>query len=131
MENEKQAFAARLKAAFTQAGYPLKPTLLSREFNLRYWGRPVSVQAMCKWLDGNAIPAQDKLLALAEWLKVRPHVLRYGAEAALKVEEDLWWEAVSYQEREMFEQILALPAEKRRIIREIVTAFLHAQADTP
>jgi hypothetical protein len=117
-----------LRAAFVQAGYPLGPAMLSREFNLRYWGKSISLQAMRKWLNGEAIPAQDKLLTLAEWLKIQPQILRYGsaAEMALKQQEKLWWESATYKERELFEQVLALPPEQRRVIQEVVTAFVIA-----
>jgi transcriptional regulator with XRE-family HTH domain len=76
--DEKAEFSARLKRAMTDAGYPVRPIVLEREFNLRYWGRPISVQAVCRWLKGEAIPSQDKLQVLADWLKVEPHVLRFG-----------------------------------------------------
>lgn len=75
--NEKTEFSKRLSDAMTQAGYALRPVVLEREFNTRYWGRSVTLQAVRRWLRGEAIPSQEKLQVLAEWLKVEPQVLRF------------------------------------------------------
>ena len=76
--NEKADFGERLRAAMVSAGYPLRPVVLEREFNTRYWGRSVTLQAARRWLRGEAIPTQDKVQVLAEWLKLEPEVLRFG-----------------------------------------------------
>jgi len=54
------------------------PSYLAREFNLRYHGDPVTAQAVRKWLTGTALPSQDKIRALAHWLDVSAHWLRFG-----------------------------------------------------
>ena len=56
--NEKADFGERLRAAMVSAGYPLRPVVLEREFNTRYWGRSVTLQAARRWLRGEAIPTQ-------------------------------------------------------------------------
>ena len=56
------------------------PTRIAREFNLRFDGDPVTAQAVRKWLDGRALPSQDKMRALASWLEVSPQWLRFGGE---------------------------------------------------
>jgi len=61
------------------------PTLVTREFNLRYHGNPVTAQTIRKWLAGKALPSQDKIRALAVWLEVTPQWLRFG-EAERKEE---------------------------------------------
>ena len=76
--DEKIAFSLRLKQALTQAKHPISPTYLSREFNHRYSGQPVSVQSANNWLLGKAIPNQDKLLILSLWLNVSTQWLRFG-----------------------------------------------------
>ena len=122
--DEKALFAERLRQAMQAAGYPPKGSLLEREFNQRYWGKPVSLQAVCRWLRGEAIPSQDKLEALSEWLKIEPQELRFGAEAVQKVRSARSLEsAISYQEREIFEAFLALPAPQKRVVREVILAF--------
>lgn len=69
------------------AGYPDRPAVLEREFNSRYWGRSVTFQAVPRWLRGEAIPSQDKLQVLAEWLRIEPQVLRFSAQAGAAVRE--------------------------------------------
>jgi transcriptional regulator with XRE-family HTH domain len=123
--DEKAEFSQRLRKAIEEAGYPVRPTILEREFNTRYWGRSVTVQAVRRWLRGEAIPSQEKLQVLAEWLKVEPHVLRFGEEAALSIraKRKQWDEALDYQERETIEQYLNLPAPQRKTVREVISAF--------
>lgn len=123
--DEKAEFSQRLRKAIEDAGYPVRPTVLEREFNTRYWGRSVTVQAVRRWLRGEAIPSQEKLQVLAEWLKVEPHALRFGEEAALSIraKRKQWDEALDYQERETIEQYLNLPAPQRKIIREVISTF--------
>ncbi|NHC02551.1 hypothetical protein G9F31_02000 [Acinetobacter sp. 187] len=76
--DEKIAFSLRLKQALTQAKHPISPTYLSKEFNHRYSGQPISVQSANNWLLGKAIPNQDKLLILSLWLNVSTQWLRFG-----------------------------------------------------
>ncbi|MDR0737054.1 MAG: hypothetical protein LBF51_09555 [Zoogloeaceae bacterium] len=124
MDNKRE-FSARLKEAMKEAGYPARPIVLEREFNLRYWGNPVSVQAVTRWLKGEAIPAQDKLQLLAEWLQVEPQVLRFGGDAIRSIRErkKRWDEAVSGPEREVLETFLTLSAEHRKVARTIILAL--------
>jgi hypothetical protein len=126
--NEKLEFAERLRSAMTQAGYPLRPVVLEREFNTRFWGRSITLQAARRWLRGEAIPAQDKLQVLADWLAVEPEVLRFGVAVRNAVQErkQRWDEGVGYLERETFEAFLSLPAAQRKIVREVIMAFANA-----
>lgn len=79
LDEEKQAFSKRLKEAMRRARIDMRsPTLVAREFNLRYQGDPVSTQAVRKWLAGKALPPQDKIRALGLWLDVSAHWLRFG-----------------------------------------------------
>lgn len=120
--NQKIEFSQRLKDAMIAAGYPIRPIVLEREFNTRYWGRAVTVQAVRRWLRGEAIPSQEKLQVLAEWLKVEPHILRYGEgpTKAIRARRKRWDEGIGFQEREMFEAFLRLPAPQRKAVREII-----------
>ena len=133
MESDTLLFAKRLKAAMTDAGYELRPVVLEREFNTRYWGRSVTVQAVRRWLHGEAIPSQDKVQVLAEWLKVEPHILRFGAGPVLRVaSQQMRWDAgIGYAEREMFEAYLTLSAAEKKTIRDVVMAFARARAAAP
>ena len=78
---ERQQFSQRLEKALANAKYPSdSPTQLSREFNVRFSGRAITVHAARKWLIAEAIPTQEKLRALAEWLGVTADWLRFGGE---------------------------------------------------
>ena len=66
--DEKQEFSQRLRDAMTRAGYPLRPVVLEREFNSRYWGKSVTLQWVRRWLLGEAIAWHVYFHVLAEWL---------------------------------------------------------------
>lgn len=123
--DEKQEFAARLAAAMREAGYAPRVAVLEKQFNTRYMGRSVSYQAAARWLKGEAIPAQDKLQVLADWLGVEPHVLRFGGLPAQAIRErkKRWEQALSGPEREVLEAFINLPAEQKKIVREVIMAF--------
>ncbi len=129
--NEKAEFATRLRDAMTKAGYSLRPVDLEREFNTRYWGRSVTMQAVRRWLRGEAIPSQEKLQVLAEWLKVEPQVLRFGEAVrnAVQQHKQRWDEGVGHLERETFDAFLQLPAPQRKLIREVILTFAKVHAD--
>jgi transcriptional regulator with XRE-family HTH domain len=78
---EREDFSSRLQQALRNADYsPDSPTLLAREFNIRFAGRPITVHAARKWLVGEAIPTQEKLRTLAQWLGVPAEWLRFGGQ---------------------------------------------------
>ena len=80
---ERSAFSERLQQALRNAEYsPNSPTQLAREFNGRFRGHPVTVHAARKWLQGESIPTQEKLRALASWLDVPADWLRFGNGAS-------------------------------------------------
>jgi transcriptional regulator with XRE-family HTH domain len=134
MDN-KLEFAQRLRDAMVAAGLEARPSVLLTVFNTNYWGRSVSFQAVSRWLKGEAIPEQDKLLVLADMLKVEPEVLRFGdgIRKSLQARKRRWDEGVGYQERETFDAFLKLPAPQRKIIREVILAFakVHGSGDAP
>jgi transcriptional regulator with XRE-family HTH domain len=77
--NERESFSQRLQQALKNAHYsPDSPTRLAREFNIRFDGRPITVHAARKWLVGEAIPTQEKLRMIAQWLGVPAEWLRFG-----------------------------------------------------
>jgi len=126
--NEKLEFAERLRNAMQAAGYEARPSVLEKGFNSRYWGRSVTFQAASRWLRGEAIPSQEKLQVLAEWLKIEPHALRFGEQAAesIRAKRQQWDIALDYQERETIEQYLSLPIAQRKVVREVIAAFAKA-----
>ena len=123
--NEATKFSERLKESMLTAGYEFRPVVLEREFNQRYWGNPVSVQAVRRWINGEAIPAQDRLQVLAEWLNVDPHWLRFGEKLSGSVQQQRkrWDVKMTPQERETVEVFMSLTQEKRKIVSEIIYAL--------
>jgi transcriptional regulator with XRE-family HTH domain len=133
MNRVKAEFAQRLQAALERAGVPPKPAVVEREFNQRYWGKPITLHAARLWLRGETIPTHDRLLCLAQWLGVEPQTLRYGDEVPKTVRErrKRWDEGVGYQEREIFELFLKLPVPQRKVAREVIVALAKANAILP
>ncbi|AHF01858.1 DNA-binding protein [Thiomicrospira aerophila AL3] len=126
--NEAQMFSERLKEAMLNNGYELRPIVIEREFNQRYWGNSISFQAARRWLHGEAVPTQDRLQVLAEWLNVDPHWLRFGEKLSGSVQQQRkrWDANMTPQERQVVETFMNLPPEKRKIVGEIVFAFAHS-----
>jgi transcriptional regulator with XRE-family HTH domain len=74
-----KAFTLRLEMLLEKKGKTLSPTALARDFNLRWRGVPVTVNATRKWLMGQAMPTMDKLAVLANMLNASEDWLRWGA----------------------------------------------------
>jgi len=129
--NEKEAFCKRLTRLLNDAGIGIaSPTLVAREFNRRYSGKPVTAQAVRKWLNGESIPAGDKIRTLAKWLKASPHWLHYGenekSTGVLKVEEErsIYGEDAATTLPEDFQR---LTPKHKTMVCEIVHALLRAE----
>ena len=88
----------------------------------------MTLHGVRRWLRGETLPAQDKLISLAEWLRIPPDELRYGAEIKTEIQQvrKSWDDAIGYQERETFEVFLNLPAPQKKIVREVILAFAKA-----
>jgi transcriptional regulator with XRE-family HTH domain len=125
---EKKEFSDRLRAAMKARGLDAGASVLEREFNMRWPGKPVGRQTAWKWLNGQAIPTQDKLQELARWLKVEPHQLRFGDHVLrhLRVEQKRWDDGAGYVERETFDAFLQLTGPQRKVVREVILAFSKA-----
>lgn len=128
MENLKQQFAARLRDAMVKCGLKPEPAVLERLFNQHYFGKPMTLHGVRKWLVGESIPPHDKIIILAGMLHVPPDELGFGLEIKqrVKAQNERWHEALSYQEREIFETFIALPAPQRKIVREVILTFAKA-----
>lgn len=126
--DQKLEFAERLQAAMRAAGLEPRPAVLLNVFNTNYWGRSVTFQAVSRWLRGEAIPGQDKLITLAEALHIEPEVLRFGdaVRKSVQTQRQRWDEGVGYLERETFDTFLKLPAPQRKLAREIIQALAKA-----
>lgn len=74
---------------------------------------------------GKAIPTQDKLRVLADWLQVSPDALRFGlgGVANLVKDADGQFENLNLADREMLSRYLALSVAERKTVRDVVEAL--------
>ncbi len=78
---QQQHFSNRLREVMRERSYPIhSPTFLMREFNRHSASAKITVHAARKWLIGEAIPTQEKLLVLSRWLGIAPEWLRFDGD---------------------------------------------------
>ncbi len=126
LDDEKQGFSKRLRDSIRRAAVAARgPAAVAREFNLRYAGTPVTAQAVRKWMSAEALPSQDKIRALALWLEVSPHWLRFG-EGESGAARTLRQEAAVYRVEPAWlsRKYEALNDSHKRMIVELVIALL-------
>jgi len=123
-DKERSDFSERLQQALRNAHYPsYSPTRLSREFNVRFSGRPITVHAARKWLVGEAIPTQEKVRALADWLGVQVNWLRFGgAEGA----SDGTATRHPIEDVDMMVDLQRLDAHHKALAREFIRVLVRA-----
>jgi len=129
LADEKQGFSKRLREALKRAEpVAAGPAALAREFNLRYEGTPVTVQAVRKWVSGRALPSQDKIRALALWLEVSPQWLRYG-DAETAPARALRQESAAYRADPVWvsKKYEALYDGHKKMVAEFVVALLRLE----
>jgi len=122
--NERESFSERLQQALKNALYsPDSPTRLAREFNIRFEGRPITVHAARKWLVGEAIPTQEKLRMIAQWLGVPADWLRFGGpEAAVPTDESGATGAARFESADvkLIADLQRLDEHHRQLAREFI-----------
>jgi hypothetical protein len=118
---EREAFSQRLLQSLGDVGCSDSPTVVSREFNQRYAGAPVTVHAARKWLVGEAMPTQEKLRVLAEWLYVDVHWLRFGNyEAAPSALPDIDGTAPDDESMRLVAEVNKLGEQHQVIVRQVI-----------
>ena len=120
---EKLLFSERLKQALKDAQHPISPTYLSREFNHRYDGTPVSIQSANNWLLGKAIPSQDKLSILSIWLNVSSQWLRFG-EQQLRSPSLIEEKSIAANELDYLMKFKSLSTSQQQIIKDLIDQFI-------
>ena len=95
------------------------PTSLAREFNFHFVGKPITVHAARKWLVGEAIPTQDKLRALANWLGVSVDWLRFGGIKPALTNPQISCGQGSPQDS-LIRLYLSLPQRERGLARDFI-----------
>ncbi len=123
IRTEQERFAARLNQALAAARYqPAGASRIAREFNLRFPDKAVTVHAVRKWIKGEAIPTQDKLVALAQWLGVRADWLRYdGDEPVADTREP---NEFSGEEVRLLRDFQRLGSDRKHIVDLIIQVLL-------
>jgi hypothetical protein len=79
-QKQRMLFSRRLISSLEILDVKASPTILQREYNIRSNQPPITSHAARKWLMGEAIPTQDRLQVLADWLNVSPSWLRFGED---------------------------------------------------
>lgn len=129
LSDEKQSFSNRLRDTLKRAQVSTRgPAAIAREFNLRYEGTPVTVQAVRKWMTGRSLPSQDKVRALALWLDVSPQWLRFG-DADDAPARTLRQETATYRVEPAWvsKKYDALTDAHKKIIVELIMALLRLE----
>jgi transcriptional regulator with XRE-family HTH domain len=124
IRTEQERFSERLNEALAAANYRRAgASLIAREFNLRFPDMAVTVHAVRKWIKGEAIPTQDKLVALAQWLGVKADWLRYDGEVP---SGELKSQQFSGEDLRMLRDFQRLGSERKRIVDEIIQVLLRS-----
>ena len=123
---ERTDFSVRLRDTLLSAhGLPPSPTVVAREFNFRFVGKPITVHAARKWLVGEAIPTQDKLRALARWLDVSVDWLRFGGQTGTSGLETGALSAVpATPESDLIRLFLSLPHRERTLAKDFIEMLI-------
>ena len=122
-QQEKLLFSERLKEALTQANHPISPTFISKQFNARYSGEPISVQSANNWLLAKAIPNQDKLSILSLWLNVSNQWLRFGDNDTKTGLNTLNTDTLSVKDYELLLKFNALSEAQKKLILSLMEEF--------
>jgi hypothetical protein len=120
--DERNSFSERLRATLRDNKMSLKPAAFARGFNLRADTLAVTPHAARKWLVGEAIPAQERMLILSRWLNVSAAWLRFGA----RDEQSMGPAEVSSMsdfEAALMQDILALTHPSQRVVQQLVASL--------
>lgn len=120
MKNERAAFAERLRKGLKAGGFDVRPVELVKL--LARYGVSVTQQAISGWLGGKHMPKQNAMRALSRIVGMDPRDLQYGGATVNEVRElrTAWPDHLSGRDRLLFEDFLALPAEQRDVVRELI-----------
>ncbi len=119
---EKEQFSARLQRALVNAHCPNGANDFVKEFNLRADGAAVTVYAARKWLLGTAIPTQEKVHILSDWLGVSPGWLRFGSDG--DGPEPGPAHGLAAPDRVLLDAIHRLSERDRKVVVELVKSLL-------
>jgi len=123
---ERQAFSERLNQALKDArlAKASSPSVVAKEFNARYQGKSVTLHAVRKWMVGEAIPSQPKLVALANWLGVTPEWLRFGSSSSTRMILEQSSASYSALDETLLQDLQRLTQDQKRMVKEFVGLLL-------
>jgi transcriptional regulator with XRE-family HTH domain len=131
VSDEHERFSERLQQTLRNNHHsPDSPTELAREFNIRFQGRPITVHAARKWLVGEAIPTQDKMRTLADWLMVPIDWLRFGADKS-GIEAPNPAANASSEDLKLIADMRLLDEHHRQLVREFVRILIRNSRNKP
>ena len=84
-------------------------------------GTPVTPHAVRKWLIGEAIPTQEKILVLAKWLNVSAAWLRFGDTVTEELPESA--QDVEIDETAIYREVLELTKPSQRVVKNLVESL--------
>lgn len=126
ISNERESFSLRLQQTLRNAHHsPDSPTELARDFNIRFSGRPITVHAARKWLVGEAIPTQDKMRTLAQWLGVPVEWLRFGGDERRTESRDAT-SGFKTDDLKLMADFQLLDEHDRQIVREFIRILVRS-----
>ncbi|QYF93690.1 hypothetical protein KY495_00140 [Massilia sp. PAMC28688] len=127
---QRKAFSERLRTTLQANKIPVRPAVFARGFNLRAEGLSVTPHAARKWLMGQSIPAQERIVILSRWLNVNAAWLRFGeADEISPMPACGTAGAMSELETHLVQGILGLSHPSQRVVQQLV-ASLKALEDT-
>lgn len=123
--NGREDFSKTLCNALVRAECSLSPTVFAQEFNLRTDGFAITSHAARKWLRGESIPTQDKLVVLSRWLILSPQWLRYGE--GLATGDELAADApegLPHDDLVLLSDLHLLDDSSREIVKDLIASLL-------
>ena len=115
-QQARQEFTKRLLDLLRQSERKATAAALTTEFNARFNGPRVHLSSCRKWLTGEAIPTQEKLV-VASMLGVTAYWLRHGE--ATRVLERETPTAFDKQETALLSDVSRLSQRDQKLVRQL------------
>ncbi len=126
--SERVQFSDRLKSSLKAAGLSTRASEFVRAYNLRADGAAVTAHAVRKWLNGESIPTQEKIVIVAHWLGVHASWLRFGDAENGAVGTVIPEAALPTTFLTLVQDVMALPEPAQDVIRQMVALLGKAYA---
>jgi transcriptional regulator with XRE-family HTH domain len=124
-KTERQGFRLRLAERLRLYAIGLSPSAVAQQFNLKAPGKQVSINAVRKWILGEAIPTQKNIQRLAEMLGTQAQWLRYGETTTANASEST--EQIPHEVVLMLEDVQQLEPAARYLLDSLIRIMLEQQ----